>query len=103
MCVVSNIGDSYRDRDGWPWRPVDPFPVIPPSPIVPEDFRKIWEAQVKDKQFEELEKRVAALEELIRKGKEYDAATGQPDCELDEKRQALKKIADEMGVEIRFL
>lgn len=42
------------------------------------------------------------LEELLRKAKEYDRITGQPDCELDEKRLALKKIADEMGVPVQF-
>lgn len=45
---------------------------------------------------------VPNLEELMRKAKKYDEMTGQPDCELDEKRQALKKIADELGVEIQF-
>ena len=43
------------------------------------------------------------LEDILRRAREYDRITGQPDCELDEKRQALKKIADEMGVEIQFL
>lgn len=42
------------------------------------------------------------FEELLRKAKKYDELTGQPDCELDEKRQALKKIADSMGIEIEF-
>ena len=45
---------------------------------------------------------VPNFEELLRKAKAYDEMTGQPDCELDEKRLALKKIAEEMGVEIRF-
>lgn len=42
------------------------------------------------------------FEELLKKAKKYDEMTGQPDCELDEKRQALKKIADELGIEISF-
>jgi hypothetical protein len=42
------------------------------------------------------------FEELLRKAQKYDEEHNQPECELDEKRQALKKIADEMGVEIRF-
>ena len=40
--------------------------------------------------------------DLLRKAKLYDEEHGEPECELDEKRQALKKIADEMGVEIVF-
>lgn len=42
------------------------------------------------------------FEELLRKAAEYDREHAQPNCELDEKRLALKKIADEMGVEITF-
>ena len=43
------------------------------------------------------------LTELLRKAQKYDEEHNQPECELDEKRQALKKIADEMGVEIKFV
>ena len=43
------------------------------------------------------------LHELLEKAKKYDEEHNEPDCELDEKRQALKKIAEEMGVEIEFL
>lgn len=101
MCVVSNIGDNYQRNDGWPWRPVNPWPPLPEiDKAIPQDFRPIWEDAVKDKKIADLEDRIKALEELIRKGKEFDAATGQPDCELDEKYELLRKIAKEMGVEI---
>lgn len=43
------------------------------------------------------------FEDLLRKAREYDKQNNEPDCELDEKRQALKKIAEELGVEIKFL
>ncbi len=43
------------------------------------------------------------FEELLRKARKYDEENNEPDCELDDKRLALKKIADEMGVEIKFL
>lgn len=99
MCVVSNIGDTYGRRDGWPWQPIRP---VEPPPIVPGDFADMWREQTKDAEIDDLKKRVEVLEELLRKGKEYDRETGQPDCELDEKRQALKKIAEELGVEIAF-
>lgn len=42
------------------------------------------------------------FEKDMRLAKEHDKSIGQEDCELDEKRQALKKIADEMGVKIKF-
>lgn len=48
------------------------------------------------------QQRVRDFEELMRKAKEFDTQHGEPDCELDEKQQALKKVAEEMGVEINF-
>jgi len=33
---------------------------------------------------------------------DYDVKNNQPDCELDEKRKALEKLADELGIEIKF-
>jgi hypothetical protein len=33
--------------------------------------------------------------------KEYDAATGQPDCEMDDKVELLKRIAELVGVDVR--
>ena len=50
----------------------------------------------------ELERRVKSLEDLLAKAKEYDAATGQPNCELDEKKQVLRQIAKQLGVEINL-
>lgn len=55
--------------------------------------RRFWQDDIWRREFED----------LIRDAREYDRKNNQPDCELDEKRQALKKIADEMGVEIKFL
>ncbi len=42
------------------------------------------------------------FEDLYRKAKVYDADTGQPDCELQEKKRELQKIADRYGVKIHF-
>ena len=42
------------------------------------------------------------LEKLLKDAKKYDEKTGQPDCELAEKKAALKKIADGMGININF-
>lgn len=104
MCVVSNIGDHYgRQPDQWPWTPGPYIPQqLPPS--TPPDFEKIWREwetkRAKDGEVESLKKRIEALEELIRKGKEFDAATGQPGCEIEEKRELLRRLAKELGVEI---
>jgi len=46
---------------------------------------------------------VPDMERLIKEAKERDEAAGRKDCELDEKRQAIKEIAMQLGIEIAFL
>lgn len=100
MCVVSNIGDHHRWPDQWPWQPVEP--TVPVDPVIPDPFRKIWEEHAKDAEIDDLKKRVSSLEELLRKGKQYDDENGEPECEMDEKVELLKKLAKELGVELEF-
>ena len=85
MCVVSMIYDHYSER--W-WEklhpPISPW-GIPMPPQIPskdevEEFRK-----------------------LLDRAREYDKKTGQKDCELEEKRDRVKKLADELGLKIDFL
>jgi len=76
----------------WPMKPIDNGPFR----LVPIDYDlETWKKDIST--------RLAEMEKHIKAAKEIDTLTGQPDCELDEKRQALKKIADELGVEINFL
>ncbi len=99
MCVVSNVGDHYGDPNRWPWKPTTP---IGPGPSVPEPFRKDWLDHIKDAEIEDLKKRVKSLEDLLKKAKQYDTDNGEPDCEIDEKVELLKKLAKELGVELEF-
>ncbi len=46
---------------------------------------------------------VKDVDGLVIKMKEYDKETGQPDCELKEKKDALRRIADLLGIKIGFL
>jgi len=50
----------------------------------------------------ELERRIADLEVLLAKAKKYDADNGEPDCELDSKKKALRDLAKHLGVEINL-
>lgn len=85
MCVVSMIMDHYDDS----WRRrIDEHTkwiVVPaPQPIVtPEE--------------------IAEFKRLLERAREYDKRNNEPDCELEEKRQALKKLAQELGIEIAFV
>ena len=55
-----------------------------------------------DPEIEALKARVAALEEALQAAREYDRKTNQPDCDDEEKKAALQKIADQLGIEIKF-
>lgn len=73
MCVVSQILDYGKDR----WSFVPPY-TLPNNPVeyIPLPTK------------EELEE----FRRLIEAARRFDEATGQPDCELDEKLEWLKDL-----------
>lgn len=89
MCTVSMIYDHFHEK--WKWIEVpkpDLTPLVyPPPPPVPPISR------------EEIEE----FRKLLERAREYDRKHNQPDCELEEKRQKLKELAETLGVEIAFL
>ncbi|MCI0563752.1 MAG: hypothetical protein MN733_35205 [Nitrososphaera sp.] len=91
MCVVSMIMDHYKDTiPQWPQKPISTNYTFTIDLALEQ-----WKADVI--------RRLDEMEKLIKAAKEYDTRNGEPDCELDSKREALKKIASEMGIEISFL
>lgn len=95
MCVVSNIGRQWGEREKWPWKPGKiTFPALPP------DFLPAVEDALKGKEYADLEKRIKALEDVVKKAKEYDERTGQPGCETEDKWKEFRKLADELGVKL---
>lgn len=84
MCVVSNMGDYWKDRQ-WPSYPS--YPNIPNPEVSREEF-------------ERLKKDIEELKQLLLAAKKYDEATNQPDCEMDDKVALIKKIADAVGVDL---
>lgn len=89
MCVVSMVMDHYwdkwKDRTPAPYHPVMPtIPTWPLEPaITPEEIRE--------------------FRKLLDRAREYDRKNNEPDCELEEKRQRVKRLAEELGVEIEFI
>lgn len=88
MCVVSMIMDYQRQK----WEPLVPdyqkqigeiFTNPVPSPITPAE--------------------ILEFRQLLERAREYDKKNNEPDCELQEKKDALLKIAKALGVEIDFL
>ncbi len=103
MCVVSMIGDSwgngFKDRypGVMPWvTPAmpDPWPATIPyaTPAIP--------TSVSREEFDALKKEIEELKKLLQAAKEYDAATGQPDCEVDAKVALIKAVANLVGVDM---
>lgn len=97
MCVMSMVLDHYREK--WaPLVPVQPlppptypFPLFPVAPEPPVHVPLVSQEEVQE------------LRRLLDRARKYDKEHAQPDCELDEKRKAIKRIAEELGVEINFV
>ena len=84
MCTVSMVMDHYREKWEPLVQPVQPW-VIPV--VVP---------QLSQEEIDEFRK-------LLDRAREYDKRHNEPDCELDEKRQAIKKLAEQLGVDVSFV
>lgn len=91
MCVVSMVMDHYRER----WEPL--VPQVPYQPIVTNPTIISWPVPMISAE------EVAEFRKLLERAREYDKRMNEPDCELDEKKAALKDIAQKLGVEIAFL
>lgn len=106
MCVVSMIGDHYRDK----WRKT--WPSIYPSPgnglpgyywdgVWTDNFdnnKTVVAEPISRKEFDALRKDVEEMKELLKRAKEYDERNGEPDCEVDEKMDLLRRVAKFVGV-----
>lgn len=92
MCVVSMVGDFAQDR----WPREFPWTV---KPLTGEDFKPL---EVSRAEFDALKREVEMVKELLEKAKLYDQRTNQPNCEIAEKIELLKRVADLVGVEIEF-
>jgi hypothetical protein len=82
---MSNIGDVWAEKfpDKWPH-------FNPPPTYIP--------IQIPNWEIEALRKEVAELRKLLKAAKEFDSATGQPDCEMEQKVKLIKDIARLVGV-----
>lgn len=101
MCVISFVGDHYtekwRDRDwnGW-WT----IPYNPQTPVIPLTFPTTIPNAVSREEFDALLAEVLEMKELLKKALKYDQDNGEPDCYMDEKVAALKKVAELVGVDL---
>jgi hypothetical protein len=90
MCAVSMAGDFYRDK--WNQTP-HPFPTplplytLPPPPVTREEF-------------DQLKREVLDMKELLKRAKKYDEDNGEPNCEIEDKMDFLRKVAALVGVNL---
>lgn len=93
MCVVSMIGDHYKDK----WYPTpNDFTNVPYT--IPQKINN--DLFVTRQEFEQLKKEVKELIELLKRAKKYDHENKEPNCELEEKMDLLKKVAKMVGVNL---
>jgi phosphoribosyl-ATP pyrophosphohydrolase len=84
MCVVSNIGDNFNRTipSSFPW--VVTTPVDAPS----------------REEFNRLKKTVEEMKELLTAAKKQDIEEGNPDCEMEEKVEFLRKVAKLVNIDL---
>jgi len=80
------IADQFAKT---PW-----VPQVIPTYVHPEYTEK-WK-------FDQLEQKVRQIEEFLRAAKKYDDENGEPECELETKKEALRALAKQWGVEINL-
>ena len=97
MCTVSMVGDDWSRRipQAYPWVQ----PAINPTSTVYAG-QTVQFAYVSQYEFDKLKSEVESLKQLLIAAKKYDDETGQPDCEVDEKVELIRRIAQLVGVDI---
>ncbi len=90
MCMYSAIGDNFKDQfpKSWPQIPIQPDVIhLPP--------------EITRKEFDALKKEMQELKKLLKAAADFDKATGQPHCEVENKIKLIKQIAALVGVDIK--
>lgn len=91
MCMVSNITQPWAQSiPQW----IPPLTNPEPPPFAPP---MTWPTRA---EFASLKREVEELKKLLQAAKAFDEATGQPDCEMEEKVEIVKKVAELVGVDL---
>ena len=95
MCIVSNVGDYWKDDFSKRYPHINPYaPSIWPVP----DGATVFNPQ---KEIAKLRKEMEELKLLLLAAKRYDEQMGEPNCEMDAKVILIKQIAKLVGVDMK--
>ncbi len=89
MCVVSMVGDHYNDK----WEPYRKY-------IQTGIFPTYTPPQVSKEEFDSLKKEVENMKELLKRAKIYDEKNNEPDCEIEDKMEFLRKVAKLVDIDL---
>ena len=98
MCVVSMVGDHYNQKWNEPvYRSlIDRIQITGTNPTVASyNFNLVTKQE-----FDSLKKEVEEMKELLKRAVEYDERNNEPHCEIEEKVEVLKKVAELLEVNL---
>src|SRR5690348_2768046 len=94
MCVVSSMGDHFQKKWTDPQNPLFPYTQpgtgvtqFPISPVSAEEFNA-------------LKKEVEEMKAILIRAKLYDIKNNEPNCEMEDKVELLKRVAKLFGVDL---
>ena len=94
MCVVSMIGDHFKDH----LKPYQPY--LPQQPTTGTPLSDYLQPLISKQEFDDLKKEVENMKKLLIKARIYDEQNNEPNCEMEEKVKFLKEIAKFVGVNL---
>lgn len=92
------VGDHYRDK----WKDWQTSPVQPGINYPSDHQYVILKSgnEITREEFDALKKEVEEMKALLIRAAKYDEENNEPHCEMDEKVELLKKIAEAVGVNL---
>lgn len=96
MCVASMVSTDWINRTQPTWPSLPSMPTYPP--IVGGVYTIPTDGPTRA-EFDALKKEMEELKQLLLAAKKYDEATGQPDCEMEDKVKIIKDLAKMVGVD----
>jgi hypothetical protein len=92
------VGDHFHDK--WRDNPLVPNPFFPKRDPLNQSNWMPPKTEVTKKEFDKLKAEVEEMKKLLIRAKLYDEANNEPSCEVEEKMEFLRKVAQLVGVDL---